>query len=141
MIKDLGEDHTVLLSTHILPEVTMVCERVVIINAGRVVAQDSLDTLSKGGEAVFDVVVGAPEEQVSAALKSESRVASFASQGGGRYEVKGAPDCDLGTVLSGALSGLGLRELRAHAHTLEDVFIGVVSSDDTSGRDEEGGGA
>ncbi|NIA14078.1 MAG: ATP-binding cassette domain-containing protein [Nitrospiraceae bacterium] len=141
MIKDLGEDHTVLLSTHILPEVTMVCERVVIVNGGRVVAQDSLDSLAKGGETTYDVAVDAPEEQVSAVLKTEPKVVSFTSHGGGRYEVKGAPDCDLGTVLSGALAGLGLRELRAHTHTLEDVFIGVVSSEAAAGEHEKGGGA
>lgn len=50
LIKELGHDHTVLLSTHILPEVAMVCERVVIINRGRVVAQDRVDNLGAGHE-------------------------------------------------------------------------------------------
>ena len=141
MIKDLGRDHTVLLSTHILPEVTMVCERVIIVNGGRVVAQDSLDSLAAGSEAVFDVVAGGPEEQVVAALKRAPEVVSFVGRGGGRYEVAGAPDSDLGAVLGGALAGLGLRELRGRARTLEDVFIGVVSADDATVKGEEGGGA
>ena len=46
MIKDLAGEHTVLLSTHILPEVSMICERVLIIDRGRIVAQDSLDNLA-----------------------------------------------------------------------------------------------
>ncbi len=48
LIKQLGEDHTVLLSTHILPEVTMVCGRVLIINRGRVVAEDTMANLARG---------------------------------------------------------------------------------------------
>lgn len=46
MIKELGADHTILLSTHILPEVAMVCERVIIINQGRIVTQDRMDRLT-----------------------------------------------------------------------------------------------
>jgi ABC-2 type transport system ATP-binding protein len=60
MIKGLAEDHTVLLSTHILPEVAMVCERVLIINRGRIVAQDSMENLTKGGgRSLEDVFVAA----------------------------------------------------------------------------------
>lgn len=49
MIRDLGKDHTVLLSTHILPEVAMVCEQVIIINQGRIVAQERLENLTGTG--------------------------------------------------------------------------------------------
>jgi len=48
LIHQLGSDHTVLISTHILPEVEMICDRVIIINNGRVAAQDSLDSLRSG---------------------------------------------------------------------------------------------
>ena len=47
LIRSLGESHTVLLSTHILPEVSMVCNKVVIISNGRVVIESSLDDLTK----------------------------------------------------------------------------------------------
>ena len=55
LIKDLAGEHTVLLSTHILPEVTMTCERVVILNKGRVLADEKLETLTAeyGLEEVF----------------------------------------------------------------------------------------
>ena len=62
VIKDLGSDHTVLLSTHILPEVAMVCENVIIINRGRVVAQDSMANLTgkgAGGGTLEDVFIEA----------------------------------------------------------------------------------
>ena len=47
MIKELGRKRTILLSTHILPEVNLICERVIIINHGRIVAEDSIENLSK----------------------------------------------------------------------------------------------
>lgn len=57
MIKELGKEHTVLLSTHILPEVSMVCERVIIINHGRIVTEDRLDRLTgKEGERTLEDV-------------------------------------------------------------------------------------
>ena len=49
MIKNLGGDHTVLLSTHILPEVSMVCDRVIIISRGRIVVQDTMEQLTAAG--------------------------------------------------------------------------------------------
>ena len=59
MIKDLAEEHTVLLSTHILPEVSMLCERVLIINKGKIVAQDTMERLTGGkrGKSLEDVFV------------------------------------------------------------------------------------
>jgi len=50
LVKELGQEHTVLISTHILPEVTMVCERVLIINRGRLVAQDRMENLIGGAD-------------------------------------------------------------------------------------------
>jgi ABC-2 type transport system ATP-binding protein len=68
MIKELGREHTVLLSTHILPEVAMVCERVIIINQGRVVAQERLDSLGAGDartlEQLFLEAIAADRESV-----------------------------------------------------------------------------
>jgi ABC-2 type transport system ATP-binding protein len=71
LIKELGRDHTVLLSTHILPEVAMVCEKVVIISRGRVVAEDSMSNLgqtegeaARGLESLFMNVVSRETEPV-----------------------------------------------------------------------------
>ncbi|MFA7692343.1 MAG: ATP-binding cassette domain-containing protein [Candidatus Hydrogenedentes bacterium] len=50
LIKALGKEHTVLLSTHILPEVNMVCDRVIIINRGHIVAQESMDRFTASGQ-------------------------------------------------------------------------------------------
>ncbi|MBW7866365.1 MAG: ATP-binding cassette domain-containing protein [Candidatus Hydrogenedens sp.] len=59
MIRELGREHTVLLSTHILPEVTMVCDRVIIINRGRIALEDSMANLTKsGGRSLEEVFMG-----------------------------------------------------------------------------------
>ncbi len=67
LIKGLGQDHTVLLSTHILPEVSMVCDRVIIIHRGRIVAQDSMESLTAAGNRTL-------EEAFMAAVASEETV-------------------------------------------------------------------
>ena len=142
MIKDLGHEHTVLLSTHILPEVTMVCERVIIIDRGRVVAQDSMAALAEGGSPLLEVTVDGPEEKVRAAIEQVPGVASCVSKGSGRYRVEGAAGQDPSAALTESLvrSGLAVRELRKHARTLEDVFIGVVSADAQAVSDQRGAG-
>ena len=60
MIKDLAGDHTVLISTHILPEVSMICDHVIIINQGKVVTRDSMENLTaKGGQSLEDAFMAA----------------------------------------------------------------------------------
>jgi ABC-2 type transport system ATP-binding protein len=71
LIRDLGREHTILLSTHILPEVSMICERVIIIHQGRIVARDRIEALSallRGGRRIRLKVEG-PHEEVSAELR------------------------------------------------------------------------
>jgi len=66
LIQELGENHTILLSTHILSEVEAVCERVIIINSGRIGASKSLDDLE--AQSVILLEVRGPAEQVAATL-------------------------------------------------------------------------
>ncbi len=72
LIKELGEDHTVVLSSHILHEVADVCERVVIINQGTIVAQDTLENLTKNisDTARFRLRVAGPERDVQKLIRS-----------------------------------------------------------------------
>src|SRR5205823_14440987 len=86
LIKSLGGEHTVILSTHILPEVAATCSRVVIISNGRVVAEDTpenLDRRLKGAESIA-VTVRGPLDQVTKALKAVPRVLSVQADGDGR---------------------------------------------------------
>lgn len=66
LIKELGREHTVLLSTHILPEVSMVCDKVIIINGGRIVAQESMAQFTSSGSRTL-------EEAFMAAVASETK--------------------------------------------------------------------
>ncbi len=71
LIRELGKEHTILLSTHILPEVSMICERVIIIHQGRIVAQDRIENLTallKGGSRIRLRVQG-PDEEVTRRLR------------------------------------------------------------------------
>jgi ABC-2 type transport system ATP-binding protein len=76
MIRELGREHTVLLSTHILPEVSMVCDRVIIINQGRIAAEDTMENLTRAGsrslEEVFMEVVAKDQGLMAAAAAGES---------------------------------------------------------------------
>ena len=152
MIKELGKNHTVILSTHLLPEVSMVCNRVVIINRGRLVALDTPLHLAQGvsESSVVEVqargepdsvlgtlrglggVVSASVDSGEAAdgaarttMGSESRVA----EGAHIYRVESQPGTDLRPLVASALVGAGfdLLELRNYQMSLEDVFLRVVS--------------
>jgi ABC-2 type transport system ATP-binding protein len=136
MIKDLAQEHTVLLSTHILPEVTMVCERVLIINRGRIVAQDRMENLAGGGSPALELEVEGAAESVLAALNKIPGASATRDEATGRYSVEGPKDSALGPLAAEAIvaAGLRLRAMQKRSRTLEDIFIGVVSG-------EEGGTA
>ena len=71
LIKELGKKHTIILSSHILPEVSAVCERVIIINKGKLVASDTPENLSRrlGDTSKMTLRVAAPEKQVIKVIK------------------------------------------------------------------------
>lgn len=132
-IKDLARDHTVLLSTHILPEVAMICERVLIIHRGRVVAQDRVSALAEAeGEARVEVKTAGPRAAVLAALSGATDVGSVEAESEERYLVRGKAGEQLLDNVAKALVGNGLPvlELRRRSRTLEDVFVDAISSDD-----------
>lgn len=132
MIKSLAEEHTVLLSTHILPEVSMICERVIIINRGRIVAQDTMKNLTRGGDqAALEVEAGGVTETVLAVLRGVEGVQKADRIGPGRYVVEGKDGEDVREAVSAALvsNNCHLTGLQRRARTLEDVFVSVVAAD------------
>jgi ABC-2 type transport system ATP-binding protein len=132
MIKSLAQEHTVLLSTHILPEVTMVCERVLIINRGRIVAQDRMENLAGESKTILEVEVDGADDKIAAVLAGLPSIHSFSKEAGGHYLVEGPPGVDLGPAIAAALvqANLGLKGLQKRSRTLEDIFIGVVSGEE-----------
>ncbi|HQE82324.1 MAG TPA: ABC transporter ATP-binding protein [Candidatus Hydrogenedentes bacterium] len=134
MIKSLANEHTVLLSTHILPEVAMVCERVVIINRGRIVAQDSMENLAgvSGDKRIFDADILGDETAVRITLAQVHGVRDVAAETKGRYRITTDPDDRMGVLLTAALvrANHGVENLRERTRTLEDVFIEAIGADE-----------
>ncbi len=134
MIKNLAQDHTVLLSTHILPEVQAICKRVIIINRGRIVAEDTMENLggAKSGQTVLEVDTGGPEPQVLAALQNVQGVQGVTSEGPGRYLVNAGAGGPVREAVANALvhAGYSLHGLRERRRTLEEVFVEAVATDE-----------
>ena len=138
LIKGLAGSHTVILSTHILPEVSMTCNRVVIINNGKLVAIDTPEGLAhqvKGAERVALVIDG-PQELVAEKLQSIDGVMNVTVVGGGNgqpssFTVECRLDTDLRRELAYAVvsQGWGLLELRGVSMSLEDVFINLITNE------------
>jgi len=139
LIKELGGDHTVILSTHILPEVSQTCHRVVIINKGHVVAVDSPDNLTArlGRSASIYLQVDTMGADAGATLASVAGVSTVtATDGDGpvrAFEVHAEAGQDVRRALAAAVvnKGWGLLELRATRVSLEDVFLHLTMEDPT----------
>lgn len=132
MIKELAEDHTVLLSTHILPEVSMICERVIIINRGRIVAQDTMKNLTKSADRfAIEVEAGGITETVLSVLRDVEGVAKAERIGPGRYTVESVDGRDVREQVATALvsNKCHLAGIQRRVRTLEDVFVSVVAGD------------
>jgi ABC-2 type transport system ATP-binding protein len=136
LIRGLAGDHTIILSTHILPEVAQTCKRVVIINKGRVVAVDSPENLTHQlkGSAVLYVQVGGPHDAAAALSRvpgvREVRVADQHEEFSG-YEIEAEPNRDVRTDVARAVvnAGWGLLELRPMRLSLEEIFLQLTTED------------
>lgn len=128
LIRELGQEHTVLLSTHILSEVEMTCDAVIIIDKGRVVASNTLQELTQqAGEktglvAIFDGLVDPDDFR---AVPGVTAMIPEALPGGLRLRFKTADMGALAPRIAAAAAdrGLMLRELRPERPTLEDLFV------------------
>jgi len=139
LIKSLGGSRTIILSTHILPEVSMTCGRVVIINEGRVVAEDTPENLTKklrGSERIYLHVEGPPDEVESKikAIPGVTRVAREQVFDGSRasFEVESRSGVDIRKELAQTIvsNGWGLYELRPIGMSLEEVFLRLTTTEE-----------
>ncbi len=137
LIKELAGDHTIVLSTHILPEVAQTCERVIIINKGRVVAVDTPRNLTarlQGSETLY-VQIDANGGDPSAALRRVPGVNRIAEADRTAdiigYEVESERGRDIRRDLARAIVGSnwGLLELRPMRMSLEEVFLSLTTED------------
>jgi ABC-2 type transport system ATP-binding protein len=139
LIKSLAGEHTVILSTHILPEVSMVCSGVVIINRGGIVAQGPIDRLVEQffPTARVEVEMVGPTAAVQEGMASIAgvvRVAPLAEvNGANRFVVESARGRDVrGEIFQlAAQQKWGLLELKQVGMTLEEVFIRIVAGEES----------
>jgi ABC-2 type transport system ATP-binding protein len=137
LIKGLGGDHTIILSTHILPEVSQTCNRIVIINRGRVVAVDTPDNLTarlRGSETMYVQVdaMGADAQQTLSSIPGVTRVSvSDRRESIAGYEVESESGKDVRRQLASTVvgAGWGLLELRPMRMSLEEIFLQVTTED------------
>jgi ABC-2 type transport system ATP-binding protein len=137
LIKSLAGSHTVILSTHILPEVSMVCGAVIIINKGSIVAQGSIDDLVEQffPASRVQVQIGGPAGPVRDGLSGIPGVLAVAEvygDGGGTYLVEAAPGRDVRAEIFrlAADRTWELKELRRVGTTLEEVFMRIVAGEE-----------
>ena len=138
IIRGLGGDHTVILSTHILPEVSMVCDRILIIHEGRIVVMDTAEQLSArlGGVSRVVMDVRGPRDQIQKALAQVEGVVDVSlSDAGGRQQFViecSANRGDLRVELAKqvAENGWGLVEMRAMGLSLEEIFLRLTTEDE-----------
>ena len=135
LLKSMGKNRTVILSSHILNEVADVCERVIIINRGKIVAQDSITNLSQsvGEPNRMTVRIGAPEKSVSRIIREISGVNYVEALGvkeknSTDFLIETEPGTDVRRALNNQLakSGYPILMLRPVDVTLEDIFLKVT---------------
>ena len=145
LIRELGKEHTVILSTHILPEVEATCDRVLIISEGRIVASDTpegLQTTLKRGQRL-NALVNGDEEQVRAALQGITGITGVTSEAmpdqRRRVVIEGLPDIELRHLVARGLvnADIDLYELNAQSVSLEDIFLRLTTAD-TEHHDDAG---
>jgi ABC-2 type transport system ATP-binding protein len=134
LIKKLGEEKTVLLSTHILPEVTATCDRVIIINEGNIAAQGTPDELisqAKGEYIIHTMIRGNPDEVKTKIMGIENVMETRLIDGKGdslnNYRIKSKVDISEALFHVVVQNKWVLTELRKDALTLEDVFTKLTT--------------
>jgi ABC-2 type transport system ATP-binding protein len=133
LIKELGKEHTILLSTHILPEASMVCERVIIMDEGRVVAEDRIENLSAivSGAKRIQIEVKGPSNEVSGRLRRIPNVMKVYYQA--PYHII---ECPLGQDLRGKITeaivqgNWTLLSLESLEMSLEDIFLKLTTEEE-----------
>ncbi|MCP4994442.1 MAG: ATP-binding cassette domain-containing protein [Gammaproteobacteria bacterium] len=127
LIRELGQDHGVLISTHILPEVEAVCDRVVIINEGQSVYTNPLNTTTESEQQALIVVLsGEPE---SSDLKKLPGIHSVQQLEPGRYRLEITPETAIEQLAEQLVQNhWGLRELRRSHQSLEQIFTRLTTT-------------
>ena len=134
MLKELGQNHTILLSTHILTEVEAICERVIIISSGRIGLNQRLDQIES--ENVILVEARGPADKLTQALQGIKGVISVQPKTGedgvANFELRTAEDRDVREEVSHAIVAKGwpIRRLERKSRRLADAFFDILRVED-----------
>lgn len=146
LIKGLAGEHTVILSSHILSEISAVCDHIMIISKGKLAASGSPDELQKKmqGSAELLVTVIGGQEQASVVLEGLEEISEFSFEDGGEegsilIHITSKDDADIRRPLSVALSGAGMPVLSMNhsEKTLEDIFLELTEGAEAEEVEEE----
>ena len=137
LIQDLGKQQTVVLSSHILPEVSMICERVLIINEGKIVAEDTPSNLAQRFQGVdrLEVEIGGPVAEVLPVLhkvKGVIEVSHRRAQEQELYTIQVHQDHDLRDEISRSVisNGWSLLSMQVVSMSLEDIFLRLTTQEE-----------
>jgi len=136
LIKGLAGDHTVILSSHILPEVTATCQRIIVINKGKIVAEDTLDRLqtrlNKG--LIYSLVVKNPVQSGVDAIRQIPGVSSVSPTGPKLVvEIKpGAKEIRHEIVSTAVAKDMGVLEFSSEKVSLEEIFLQLTTEEKPS---------
>ncbi len=143
LIRELGGEHSVILSTHILPEVQATCDRVQIINRGRLVMNDSIEALTRRRETATLLLRLARPPQAEEIRTCIPGIAQVEERDDGAFLLRFADGgANAGTMAEQMAQivveqGWGLRELSPERRSLEQIFVDITTGDVNSGSDTE----
>ncbi|MGI6206131.1 MAG: ATP-binding cassette domain-containing protein [Anaerovoracaceae bacterium] len=140
LIKELGKNHTVILSSHILSEVSLVCDHIMIISKGKLIASDSTENLMKmmQPETVLTVTAMADKEQVGDILGDIEDVTvesiEETEDGNTRAQIRYSSDADMRKPIASAFTAAGCAviEMSTEKASLEEVFLELTADDEKS---------
>ena len=146
LIKKLGKKHTVILSSHILSEIQAVCDRVIIINKGKVAAEDTIDNLSKtvsGDHRLIMRIDGAGKKDIIKALRDIEGIISVKADNIWEFEIEAQEGIDVRRDINSVCreNNFNILMMKNNEMTLEDIFLKITMGENIStNKDHKNGG-
>ena len=137
LIRELGKEHGVILSTHILPEVQMTCDRVQIINKGQLVFTDKIESLNQRMQS-SSLVLGLHHSPTASQLENIAKVTTVEEIPDGRWRIHFEPDNSPAEELAqqAASKNWGLYELSPEHKTLEQIFVDITTTEQSPAEEQ-----
>ncbi|MEQ1504961.1 MAG: ABC transporter ATP-binding protein [Myxococcota bacterium] len=131
LIRELAADRTVLVSTHVLAEIEVLCDRILLLHRGRLVGDGTVDALADtvGRGPWVELAVDAPDGDLSAAIARLPEVAAVERIEARRYRIRGGAEVEPALARAAAGWGWGVRTIVRHRASLEAVFLALIGEE------------